>query len=390
MNYGGGKSDASNRWKWFILISCLGTKFLNIGLRKSFGVLLTTLHSQLDIPIWILGLVVSISVSGGDIIGPVVGGFATLCGCRPVVIIGGILLSVGMILASFSRSFLQLVIFLCGFCGLGFGLTNDPPFAVLGQYFHEHFSLANSFAMAGSSLGIMLLGPLTQIFVEIYGWRGAMWLLGALVFHITVFGALLRPPTRTDNLDHFLLQEDEIEGTNIEDGNSDNSCSDCCSSLVRTMDSSLFKDPMFIIIILVSTTIRFSQMAWLIYLVPNVVSKGVPILQASFISTSAGVGDLIGRLLPGVFSSVSGREISSKTVWTFGMCITAVSFALDAMVEPYSGMMVLGFFQGLGIGFIYRTTHSYRWSYVVLGVIQALGILILNIGQVCFPSKTTT
>ncbi|XP_072018414.1 monocarboxylate transporter 12-like [Amphiura filiformis] len=314
---------------------------------------------------------------------------------------------------------------------IGFGLINDPPFAVLGQYFHKHFSLANSFTIAGSSLGIMLLGPLTQIFVEIYGWRGAMWLLGALAFHIAVFGVLLRPPTRTDNLDHFLLQEDEIEGANIEDENSDNLCSDCCFSLVRTMDGSLFKDHMFIIITLVSTTIRFSQMAWLIYLVPNVISKGVPILQASFISTSAGVGDLIGRLLPGVFSSMSGHEISSKTVWTFGMCITTVSFALDTMVELYSGMMVLGFFQGLGIGmtssstnvvlfdefgkerlinsmgwvrgisgfgrivggfvpgFIYRTTHSYRWSYVVLGVIQALGIVILNLGQVCFPSRTT-
>ena len=65
-------SDANavnNGWKWLVLTSCLGTKVFNIGLRKSFGVLLTTLHVQLDIPVWLLGTIVSIAVSTGDFIG---------------------------------------------------------------------------------------------------------------------------------------------------------------------------------------------------------------------------------------------------------------------------------------------------------------------------------
>ena len=234
---------------------------------------------------------------------------------------------------------------------------------MLGEYFHEHFGLANSFAMAGSSVGIIFLGPLTQIFVELYGWRGAMLLVGALVSHIIVFGALLRPPTKLlDHYNDYLLKDSEEDFMTDEqecDPPVDNSCKAWCLSIFKTIDCSLFRDPLFIIIAIVSTTIRYSQMAWLIYLVPNVVSKGVPDLKASFVATTAGAGDIIGRLLPGVFSSCSVQEvsISSKTVWTAGMCILALSFALDALMESYTAMMVLGIFQGLGLGMTYSSTN---------------------------------
>ena len=222
--------------------------------------------------------------------------------------------------------------------------------------------------MAGSSVGLMVFGPLTQLFVQIYGWRGTMLLLGGVVSHIVVLGALLRPPSPPPGGDYLLSSEGEKDNCEKDDFTKEEEkekskveekgyLKACCCSLIRTTDCLLLKDPMFIIIIFVSTTIRFTQMAWLIYLVPNVVSKGIPLLQASFISTTAGVGDFIGRLIPGIFANLTCHQVPSLTVWTLGMSLTTMSLMLNAIVESYVGMMILGCFQGLGLGMMYSSTN---------------------------------
>ena len=68
---------------------------------------------------------------------------------------------------------------ICSFQGTGLGLVGDPPFAVLGDYFDDNYSLVNCLAFLGSSAALIAIGPLTQI-LEITLWLegcfiGARW-----------------------------------------------------------------------------------------------------------------------------------------------------------------------------------------------------------------------
>ncbi|XP_072027419.1 monocarboxylate transporter 13-like [Amphiura filiformis] len=417
----GVKARVSCGWKWAVLFSCFLTKSLNTGLRKSFGVLLLPLQDHFNQDVWLLGMMVSISVSVGDFTGPIVGGLSKRLGCRVVVMTGGIFLCFGLVFASLATNIIQLAVFLCVVVGLGFGFVNDVPFAVLGRYFEANFSLANGFAMTGTSFGLMLLGPLTAFLIDVYGWRGTLLFLGAIAFHITSLGAILIDPNKLS------IRRDKKNVTDyepIEVKKQEATLEKYCNFIIQSFDITLFKEPKFISIIVVTTIIRFIQMAWLIYLVPNVISKGVSNLSASFISTTAGVGAGIGQLLPGIITSVADKYPSSRTIWTIGMAIISVSLALDGLVDSYAGMLILGACQGIGLGityatnnvvlfdefgkdrlvnsmgyvrgfsgfgrvlggilpgWIYQMTSSYHWSYVILGIIQALAIVILHIGRI--------
>ena len=64
---------------------------------------------------------------------------------------------------------------------------------VTQQYFDKRRSLACGLIMCGYSVGVFLLPPLIQLSISMYGWQGALFILGALVLQVMVCGALLRP-----------------------------------------------------------------------------------------------------------------------------------------------------------------------------------------------------
>lgn len=79
------------------------------------------------------------------------------------------------------------------FAGLGFGLIYLPAIVSVTCYFEKYRSLATGIAVCGSGLGTFIFAPLTEFFVDEYGWRGALLLISSLVLQCTTFGALFRP-----------------------------------------------------------------------------------------------------------------------------------------------------------------------------------------------------
>lgn len=140
---------------------------------------------------------------------------------------GGLLSSCGLLLSSFSSSLVVLYfsmgaltgeymsssVFCSSACpqfsvrpltpGLGFALCYTPSIAMVGCYFKQRKALAYGVALSGSGIGIFVLAPVVQLFIELYSWRGALLVLSAFVANLCVCGALLRPIT--------LLEEEEEE-----------------------------------------------------------------------------------------------------------------------------------------------------------------------------------
>ena len=102
-------------------------------------------------------------------------------------------------------------IFLAGFSmGSGAVITGE-----LAKYFNKKFSVANTIARTGLSTGLIVMPLLIQLFIDVYGWRGTLLLVGGINLHCMVSGALLKPITASRNAsddgnEEFHLQSKQL------------------------------------------------------------------------------------------------------------------------------------------------------------------------------------
>ena len=75
----------------------------------------------------------------------------------------------------------------------GPGLSFQPGSVILIYYFDKRLGRANGIAQTGVAAGIFAIPPLLQIFIDTFGWRGALLLLGGIVANIGVCAGLFRP-----------------------------------------------------------------------------------------------------------------------------------------------------------------------------------------------------
>ena len=61
-------------------------------------------------------------------------------------------------------------------------------------FFRKRRGLANAFSMSGLAVGVLFWSYVTQKCVEIYSWRGAILVMGAIKLHGVPLGMLLRNP----------------------------------------------------------------------------------------------------------------------------------------------------------------------------------------------------
>jgi hypothetical protein len=87
-----------------------------------------------------------------------------------------------------------------------------PCIVMVSQYFDKRRSLALGIATSGSGLGLFLFPPLLELLFMHYGYMGTMLLGGALMFHNSIAGALLRPllhsQQRSVRITHRLVTRD--------------------------------------------------------------------------------------------------------------------------------------------------------------------------------------
>ena len=271
------------------------------------------------------------------------------------------------------------------FPGVGIGCITDPGPAVLGEYFQHGYGLANGFALLGASLAMVVFAPLTQVLETAYGWRGTFMVLGGIYLNAMVMGTLLRPkPFKYESPDieglgYSTLAADESEKSGSLKNHDANvpecnglSLSHLCFSVFESMNISMFKDPLFIVYLVVSITVRFVNVAWIIFLVPRALDTGVTPILATVVAIVAGVGDSSGRILGGL---LNWMEIANATViLILGMAITSFSLIISVLIPTFSGMVILAFYQGLGIGMAYSILNVlYRESFGADRLVNVMG-----------------
>jgi OFA family oxalate/formate antiporter-like MFS transporter len=110
---------------------------------------------------------------------------------------GGVLVSLGFWLCSYTTSLNYLYLCFGVIGGLGNGFGYATPIPVMAKWFPDKRGLAIGLAVGGYGAGSAIFGPLSQLkLIPAYGLSATFQILGAIFFVMTMVGALLlrNPP----------------------------------------------------------------------------------------------------------------------------------------------------------------------------------------------------
>lgn len=185
-------------WAWMIVLSSFLIHIFVMGSQMALGILnmewLEEFNQSRGLTAWVSSLSMGITL----IVGPFIGLLINTCGCRMTTIFGGILSALGWILSAYATNVLYLFITFGVLAGIGSGMAYLPAVVMVGQYFQKRRALAQGLSTTGTGFGTFLITILLKHLCSEYGWRNAMFIMGAVSLNLCVCGALMRPLTTVE------------------------------------------------------------------------------------------------------------------------------------------------------------------------------------------------
>ncbi|XP_005397484.1 PREDICTED: monocarboxylate transporter 2 isoform X2 [Chinchilla lanigera] len=269
-------------------------------------------------------------------------------GSRPVVIAGGLLCCLGMILASFSNSVVQLYITVGFIGGLGLAFNLQPALTIIGKYFYRKRPVANGLAMAGSPVFLSTLAPFNQFLSNTYGWKGSFLILGAIFLNACVAGALMRPlgpkQTASPSKNKIGIKEESLGSEKIHKKKS------LAQKINHYLDFSLFKHRGFLIYLSGNVIMFLGFFAPVIFLAPYAKDQGIDEYSAAFLLSVMAFVDMFAR--PSIGLVANSKYVRPRIQYFFSLAIlfTGVCHLLCPLAKNYSSLVVYAAFFGFGFG----------------------------------------
>lgn len=218
-------------------------------------------------------------------------------GPRICAAIGGLLVSAGFILSSFTSSLLFLYISFGVIVGLGNGFGYSTPMPVGSKWFPDKRGLVVGLMVGGYGAGSAILGPLATRLIATIGWRATFQMLGALFFVMTMTAtALLKNPPPGYRPPGWKPAPGSISGT-----------------LEFTTSEMLATPTFYAMWIAYCLGTTAGQMA-ISQLVPFARSAGLTATAATLAITVGAFGNAGGRILSGWMSDRLGRLRTLRTM----------------------------------------------------------------------------
>lgn len=181
-------------WGWVVVASSFVISMIADGISFSFGLLyiefLEEFQTSKSTTAWIGSLFIAVPLLSG----PVMSALVDRYGCRSMTILGGIISTIGFVLASISTTIEMMMITFGVIAGLGLGLVYVTAVVSIAYWFEKKRNLAVGLGACGTGVGTFVYAPMTQYFIEEYGWRGTILLLSGTLLNLCVCGCVMRDP----------------------------------------------------------------------------------------------------------------------------------------------------------------------------------------------------
>jgi len=319
-------------------------------------------------------------------------------GARPVVTIGGLITGIGYIMMCQVESIWQLYVFYGILTGTGMGCYFVSLVSHAAHWFQHRRGLMTGLVVSGIGLGAIIVPPLANRLISIYDWRTSYIILGASVIATSVLLSQLlkRNAPIAQNTDSNSIAEQNtipVKGITLREA-------------LRThqlwMTCGLF------------FCLGFGLFSIMVHIVPHAMDRGFSADESAAIIAIIGIASIVGKIGMGYLVD----RIGSRSGWAIGFAITAVAvlylLAADTLWAFYAfaagfglgygclvasespiiadlfGLRAHGALLGLAsfmftagaaigpwqAGYTYDIMLSYRTTFIVLGVIAIIGIVL--------------
>ncbi|XP_020762968.1 monocarboxylate transporter 4 [Odocoileus virginianus] len=319
-------------WGWAILWGCFVITGFSYAFPKAVSVFFKELMREFGIgysdTAWISSILLAMLYGTGPLCSVCVNRF----GCRPVMLAGGLLASLGMVSASFCGSIIQLYLTTGVLTGLGLALNFQPSLIMLNRYFNKRRPMANGLAAAGSPVFLCALSPLGQVLQDHYGWRGGFLILGGLLLNCCVCAALMRPL--------------EAPRQSLGSGPAPQ------RPPRRLLDLSVFRDRGFVIYALAASIMVLGLFVPPVFVVSYAKDLGVPDTKAAFLLTILGFIDIFARPTAGFITGLKKVRPYSVYLFSFAMFFNGFTDLTGSTASDYGGLVVFCIFFGISYGMV--------------------------------------
>ncbi|XP_030830587.1 monocarboxylate transporter 3-like [Strongylocentrotus purpuratus] len=255
--------------------------------------------------------------------------------------------------------------------GLSMGYLSSK--IMLNEYFKGNYVLVAAIANLGNTTGALIAPYIVERSLEAYGYVGAMLILGGISLHaIPASVALRNPPetpirssnperetealildeersskrylrkTRQPTNSNFMITEDNQQNRPpVSLGSHDNTIKQKFKNLVQSCIC--IQEPLMTISSPSIFLTFFGVNSWVLFLVPRAEWHGIPSSDAVFLSTLAGAGGIIGRLVYIALIYFGANAIFLSFIFNM---ISAITFLMDPLITTFPEMCVVAFIQG--------------------------------------------
>ncbi|GLV44577.1 chaski [Carabus blaptoides fortunei] len=181
-------------WGWMVVLASMILSMIADGISFSFGLLyvefLKEFNESKAKTAWIGSLFMAVPLMSG----PVMSALVDRYGCRKMTIAGGLISATGFVISSRVNSIEVMYLTFGVLAGVGLGLCYVTAVVSIAFWFDKRRNLAVGLGACGTGIGTFVYAPLTQFFIDEFGWRGSTMLLAGTFLQMCVCGCLMRDP----------------------------------------------------------------------------------------------------------------------------------------------------------------------------------------------------
>jgi len=309
---------------WLIFLATVLSYMFMYGLRYSVGVFFVPLQNEFG---WMSAMTAGTVTVFFWVYGFTALFIGRLCeriGVRLTISLGGLLLGVGGILASFTGDLWHLYVAWGIFAAIGSSILYTIPNMVLGRFFQKHRGKAVGWSSIGISAAQAILVPFAAWAIIQYGWRPAFIILGVFVLvGVSLPGYLIF----RESPESIGLGKDGIKATFQEE--KVNVSREDIGAVGWTAKDALRTRSFRLI--LVSYFFQVGGVVSLLtFVVPHIIRLGIDPLAASTAIGVIGVMSAIGSFIFGFVSDLIGRKYTIALT-TGGI---AISMLVSTIIPP--------------------------------------------------------
>ncbi|XP_077980087.1 monocarboxylate transporter 13-like [Glandiceps talaboti] len=342
--------DIDGGWGWVIVVSSLFVLMLVLGTDLSLGPYFVELQRYFQATSaevsWIMSLAWAVKFS----VGPVANILNRRYGTRLVVMVAGVVSTLGCLSCAFVTKLTHLYITYSVFTAFPLGLIFAPTTSLIGEYFDKKYALANGLAFMGTGIGSFILPLLFQALIVQYGWKGSYIVVAGLNANLCVCGALFRPRVTKANMASPVT-------SSISDGNGNqhhsrtwlSNCRQNCDNMISSLDFALFRDfKVFGLEVLSTFLMSFGLFGTTIHLAPRAVFLGMDANQAAVVMSSFGIAGIVSRMHGFL---IDKNVVSALKMYRYSLLLASIVSLCSPLFTTFPGSIVhgaaLGFCQGV-------------------------------------------